>query len=338
MSNPLFIHLAFKDVDTAFQNCLSNDRFKASKLLTDTKRDLVAFADFVNKRANHVYGKIRLTVIGADATVPNEPEALFISCINTEEKVVKSVRYWRYQLEETLRYHWEAFWPDHLKANYDQLMKLNLQEFGTTVTAVKEAYEILLKVQTFHPWLHALAKGKSKRLPLKKDLMSIQKEDQTGIKKVGVLEWLFTQNSAGFRWEEVDPYLSGVQFYHMFRLMLNELKLSLGSMNISYYNDALAYVVLVEILKDAHIGNYDAQRFVDYFSEENFTNSHDIKLMLYQMQSKGFHLEALRKVAQQLAQKYWSADQDDEGEEEAVTTSDQFFVEDTKPETSWFAF
>ena len=109
-------------------------------------------------------------------------------------------------------------------------------------------------------------------------------------------------------------------------------------MNISYYNDALAYVVLVEILKDAHIGNYDAQRFVDYFSEENFTNSHDIKLMLYQMQSKGFDLEALRKVAQQLAQKYWSADQDDEGEEEAVTTSDQFFVEDTKPETSWFAF
>ena len=109
-------------------------------------------------------------------------------------------------------------------------------------------------------------------------------------------------------------------------------------MNISYYNDALAYVVLVEILKDAHIGNYDAQRFVDYFSEENFMNSHDIKLMLYQMQSKGFDLEALRKVAQQLAERYWYADLADEGEEEVVATSDQFFVEDTKPDTSWFAF
>lgn len=338
MSNHLFIHLAFKDVDTAFQNCLSNDRFKASKLLTDTKRDLVAFADFVNKRANHVYGKIRLTVIGADATVPNEPEALFISCINTEKKVVKSVRYWRYQLEEALRYHWKAFWPDHLKTNYDQLMKLNLQEFGTTVTAVKEAYEILLKEQTFHPWFHALAKGKSKRLPLKKDLMSIQKEDQTGIKRVGVLEWLFTQNSAAFKWEDADPYLLGVQFYHMFRSVVNELKLSLGSINVSYYNDAMAYVVLVEILKDAHIGNYDAQRFVEYFSEENFMNSNDIKLKLYELQTKGFDLEAQSNRAFQLSKKYWYEGLDDDNDVDVKTAPTDFFVEETKPETSWFAF
>lgn len=126
MSN-LLITLPFKDVDEAFQNCLNqncphNDQFKASKLLTDTKRDLIAFADYINKNANHGYGWIRLTVIGAEANVPNEPEALFLSCVNAEKQVVKSARYWRWQLEEALRYHWKNFWPDHLKANYDKLM------------------------------------------------------------------------------------------------------------------------------------------------------------------------------------------------------------------------
>ena len=98
------------------------------------------------------------------------------------------------------------------------------------------------------------------------------------------------------------------------------------------------WLVLMVRLTSVPFSEKNRSIFMLARTEENFTNSHDIKLMLYQMQSKGFDLEALSKVAQQLAQKYWYADLDDKGEEEVVATSDQFFVEDTKPETSWFAF
>lgn len=322
MSNNIFIRLSYEDVKASLMENVRviNDQNPIVDSMLSADELIGAFTSYVTSHGIHDYGNIQVTLI-RDANFKNTH--LFISgfgCDNT----TKSIKEWRYFLEDALKYHWKYFWADFLKERYDSCLEL-ANYHGESEVPVADAKE-LLKYLSFTPWIQSLVGGRALRSPSSEDFELLQANDQHDISMNGFFPWLYQTKTVGFKWVESEEKIRRGTFYRRIEKQIHTIRLLMVKVDPTYYDRKFAMFVLEEAMR--HLGACQTKDIMAMLKNDSRLNG------IYEKISRSSGLSFLKAMAD----KSWERSRQEEPPVVHAFEPPQFFVHGTQAVGGWFTF